>query len=81
MSADDVQEVQSSLKGSGDIGVIVSASGFTKNAGRVLTNNGLHIELVDLDGLMNIWLTHYERLSEPDRALLRLQPVYFLADG
>ncbi|MEM7058892.1 MAG: restriction endonuclease [Pseudomonadota bacterium] len=81
MSADDVLAVQSGLQGTGDIGVIVSAAGFSKNAERVLGKGGVHIELVDLEGLLNIWLTHYERLSEPDRALLRLQPVYFLADG
>lgn len=81
MTADDVQAIHERLKGSGDIGVIVSVAGFTEAAQKVLGTGGVHIELVDLEGLMNIWLTHYERLSEPDRALLRLQPVYFLADG
>lgn len=81
MTAEDVLGIQSNLDGSGDIGVVVSVAGFTKNAERALANGGVHLELVDLEGLLNIWLTHYENLSEPDRALLRLQPVYFLANG
>ncbi len=79
MSAEDVAKVQTWLTGSGDLGVLISVPGFSDSAQSGLTSEGAHIELVDLDGLLNIWLTHYERLSEPDRALLPLQPIYFLA--
>ena len=81
MTAEEVKARQEFLQGSGDLGIIVSVSGFAADAQQALSDGKVHMELVDLDGLMNIWVTHYEQLSEPDRALLRLQPVYFLAGG
>ena len=48
---------------------------------RRLLNMEDDLEMLDLDGLLNIWLTHYEDLTEQDRALLPLRPVYFLAEG
>jgi restriction system protein len=79
MTAADVARVQGWLAGSGDLGVLVSTTGFADSAAQGLKPDSGHLEMVDLDGLVNIWLTHYERLSEPDRALLPLRPVYFLA--
>lgn len=79
MAAADVARHQATVAQNGGVGVIVSIPGFTADANNALTRQGSHVELVDLDGFMNIWLTHYEALSEPDRALLRLEPVYFLA--
>jgi hypothetical protein len=34
---------------------------------------------MDLDGFLEGWMNDYDRLSEEDRSLLRLRPVYFLA--
>lgn len=79
MSAGEVRLLQDKITGSGDLGAIISISGFDETIGSGLAANGAHLELVDLDGLMNIWTTYYEQLSDPDRALLPLQPVYFLA--
>ena len=76
-----ISATQAWLAGSGDFGVMVSVAGFTDDAGSGLDTSGPRIELVDLDGLVNIWLTHYEQMSPPDRALLPLQPVYFLAES
>ena len=76
MSDQDVAQVQTWLTGSGDLGVLVSVPGFAAGAATGLRPDGPHVEMVDLDGLLNIWLTHYERLSEPDRALLPL-PLEF----
>lgn len=81
ISAAEIADLQAQIARTGDLGVVVSVAGFAPGAEQALQPGTAHIELVDLDGLMNIWITHYEQLSEPDRALLRLQPVYFLAGG
>lgn len=64
-----------------EIGILISVAGFAKDAGAGLKRGRAHVELLDRDALMNLWLMHYDQLSEPDRSLLRLQPVYFLAGG
>ena len=79
MGPDGVRSVHEWLSGTGDLGVLVSVSGFTTNAASGLVADGPHVEMVDLEGFLNIWMTHYESLTEPDRALLPLRPVYFLA--
>ena len=79
MSAAEVRLLQDKITGSGDLGAIISVTGFQSKISNGLAANGAHLELVDLGDLMNIWTTYYEQLSDPDRALLPLQPVYFLA--
>jgi hypothetical protein len=37
------------------------------------------VTLVDVGQLFDLWVTHYERIAEPDRLLLPLKPVHFLA--
>ena len=34
---------------------------------------------IDVGQLFDLWVTHYERIAEPDRLLLPLKPVHFLA--
>ena len=79
MGASGAGKLYKWLTGSGDLGVVVSVPGFLPDAASGFAGDGPHVEMVDLDGLLNIWLTHYESLSGPDQALLPLQPVYFLA--
>lgn len=79
MTARDLSERQALLTNSGDLGVVVSVAGFAAGAIEGLSAAGARIEMVDLEGLLEIWLTYYEGLSEPDRALLPLMPVWFLA--
>ena len=81
MTARELAARQAFLTNSGDLGVVVSLPGFEDGAIGGLDPAGARLEMVDLEGLLEIWLTYYEGLSEPDRALLPLQPVWFLAEG
>ena len=81
MSAQETGQLHESLAQADDLGVVISVSGFAQSAASGLRAGAPHLEMVDLDGLLNIWLTHYENLPPQDRALLPLRPVYFLADG
>ena len=79
MTGRELGQRQALLTNSGDLGVVVSVPGFADGAVGGLDPAGARVEMVDLEGLLDIWLTYYESLSEPDRALLRLEPVWFLA--
>lgn len=66
--------------GDDDIGIFVSAGGFTRDAEQeARTQERRRITLVDLDRLVGLWVENYSRLDESARQLLRLRPVYFLA--
>jgi restriction system protein len=66
--------------GAQDVGLFVSLGGFTSDAeleSRAQDNRRLM--LIDMGRLMSMWIEHYDKLSEVDKARLPIRPVYFLA--
>jgi restriction system protein len=70
------------LLGDDDVGLFVSIGGFTKDAAEeARTQEKRKVTLIDLDGLFNLWVEHYGRLTDEARSRLPLKPIYFLAPG
>ena len=66
--------------GDDDIGIFVSAGGFTRNAEReARTQERRRITLVNLDRFFKLWVEHYENISEDKREFFPLRRVHFLA--
>ncbi len=78
-SREEIAALRGIVRSDREIGMFVSSGGFAKPAVDEARQGAAHIELVDLDRLLELWIEHYDRLSEEDRALLRLRKVYFLA--
>jgi restriction system protein len=78
-SREDVAALRGIIRGDREIGLFVSSGGFTKEARREAGNGAVHIELVDLDRFLELWLQHYDKIPEAKRSKLRLEPVHFLA--
>jgi restriction system protein len=78
-SREDVAALRGIIRGDREIGLFVSSGGFTKQAVREAGNGAVHIELVDLNRFLVLWLQHYNKIPEAKRAKLRLEPVHFLA--
>ncbi|HXF48218.1 MAG TPA: restriction endonuclease [Verrucomicrobiae bacterium] len=77
-----VKEIRSFLAvlSDGDVGLFVSAGGFTKDAeDEVRNQEKRRTMLVDLRRLFDLWKEHYVKIPEEHRRLLPLRPVYFLA--
>lgn len=64
---------------SGEVGLIVSSAGFSKEAIKEMRLANNHIEKMDLDDLVSFWEDYYEKLEEEDKALLPLRKISFLA--
>ncbi|RYE01223.1 MAG: Mrr restriction system protein [Sphingobacteriales bacterium] len=66
--------------GDGDVGLFVALGGFTKDAE---TEARLHqsrrLTLIDMRRFLELWIEHYQRLSDEFRQKLPLRPIYFLA--
>ncbi len=68
------------LLGDSDVGLFVSTGGFTRDAeDEARRQEKRRIMLVDLKRLFDLWTEHYDRIPEPQRRLLPLRPVYYLA--
>lgn len=66
--------------GDDDVGLFVATGGFTRDArDEARTQEKRRVTLVDLERLVELWIEHYERLDEPARRRLPLQPIWFLA--
>lgn len=78
--AEDIAALQEWLAESGYRGVLVSVAGFAEDVTDGLDPEAPQVDLVDLSGLSDLWLSHYEQMTPPDRALLQMRPVYFPAD-
>jgi restriction system protein len=66
--------------GDQDLGIYVSAGGFTAEAEReARSQEKRRLTLIDLDRLVELWVEHFAQLDVSDRQLLALKPIYFLA--
>lgn len=76
---EEIAALRGIIRADREIGVFVSSGGFSREAQREAERGAVHIELIDLDRFLNLWLQHYSKIPEAKRAKLRLEPVYFLA--
>jgi restriction system protein len=65
-----------------DVGIFVSTGGFTSDAEiEARTKETRKLTLIDLEKLVDLWIEHYDKVSESDKRLLPLKPIYYLAPG
>jgi len=65
------------LQKDGDVGIFVSSGGFAPGAKTTARTLHVHVELIDLDRFIQLWEEFYPKLSDEDKNLLPLVPVYF----
>jgi restriction system protein len=81
-SATDVSDLRAfmAVLGSRDVGIFVSAGGFTKAARDEARNHETRrLTLLDLEQLLDLWISHYGKITEDRKLMLPLRPVYYLA--
>jgi restriction system protein len=68
------------LLGDDDVGLFISTGGFTKDASEAArTQEKRKVTLINLEGLVDLWIQHYGKLAEDARRYLPLRPIHFLA--
>jgi len=66
--------------GTDDLGLFVSSGGFTSDAkDEARTQERRKVTLLDLENFFDLWVEHYEKLSQEARQRFPLKPIYFLA--
>ncbi|MGK7947846.1 MAG: restriction endonuclease [Xenococcaceae cyanobacterium] len=77
-SVDEIRQLRGLLQKDGDVGIFVSTGGFTSDSKRETRSSHTHIELIDLDRFIDLWQEFYEKLTDEDKKVLPLTPIYFL---
>lgn len=62
----------------GDIGVFISTGGFARGCREFAKQQNRQLELIDMPRFIELWRDNYDKLSDEDKSLLPLQPIYFL---
>ena len=78
-SVQEARQLMGLLQKDGDVGMFVSSSGFTSDAKSSARSSHVHVELVDIDRFISLWQEFYPKLTDEDKALLPLVPIYFYA--
>ncbi len=75
----EVRQLMGLLQKEGNVGIFVSTGGFTSDAKTAARSSHIHVELIDLTRFIGLWQEFYEKLTDEDKSLLPLKPIYFLA--
>lgn len=79
VDSDGLRAFLATISGS-DVGIFVALSGFTKDAQDYARNQeNRRMTLIDAKRLVELWISHYSKLTDAARQLLPLTPIYFLA--
>ena len=78
-SVQEIRQLMGLLQKDGDVGMFVSSRGFTPDAKMTARGSHVHVELIDLDRFIALWQEFYSKLTDEDKALLPLVPIYFYA--
>ena len=78
ISADEIQKLSGTLKRNSDVGIFVTSGSFSKPAIKEARNSREHIELIDFDRFVSLWVEYYPKMSDLQKNMLPLQQIFFL---
>lgn len=81
VASDAIQKLSGTLKRNTDVGIFVTSGQFSKPAIKEAINSREHIELIDFDRLIELWIEYYPKMRDEQKNLLPLHPIYFLGSN
>lgn len=78
ISVDDIRSLTGLLNKDGDVGLFVTSGRFTSEAERFARDSHIHVKLLNIDNFILLWKEYYNNLSDEEKNLLPLYPIYFL---
>ena len=78
IAVDDIRSLTGLLNKDGDIGLFVTSGRFTSESERFSRDGHIHVKLIDGDTFIGMWKEFYPKLSDAEKILLPLHPIYFL---
>ena len=69
------------LNKDGDVGLFVTSGSFTSESERFARDSHLHVKLIDFSSFINLWKKFYDKLTDDEKNMLPLHPIYFLGSN
>lgn len=76
-TAQEVRELCGVLK-SDDVGVFISTGGFSMDSEKETKIRNIHIELIDIDKFIDLWIEFFPNMKIEDKKLMMIKPIYIL---
>lgn len=81
VSSDEIQKLSGTLRRSTDVGIFATSGRFSKPAIKEARNSREHVELIDFDRFISLWVEYYDKLNDEQKNMLPLHPIYFLGSN
>lgn len=81
ISSDDIQKLAGTMKRTSDVGIFVTSGQFSKPAIKEARDSREHIELIDFDRFISLWEEYYNEMTDEQKNMLPLHPIYFLGSN
>jgi len=81
IAPDDIRSLMGLLNKSGDMGLFITSGTFSNEAKRTARESQTHVSLIDIDEFIQLWKEFYPNMSDEDKNLLPLHPIYFLGSN
>ncbi|HLP52757.1 MAG TPA: restriction endonuclease [Chitinophagales bacterium] len=81
ISSDDIQRLIGTMKRDTDVGLFVTSGDFSQPAKTEARLSGKHIELIDFDRFIELWIQYYDKMKDEIKYMLPLHPIYFLGSN
>ena len=81
ISSDEIQKHAGTLKRTSDVGIFVTSGLFSKPAMKEARESREHIELIDFERFLTLWIEYYTKLTDEQKSMLPLHPIYFLGSN
>jgi restriction system protein len=76
--SEDIQKLVGTMKRQSDVGIFVTSGEFSNPAKIESRTTGQHVELIDFDRFIELWIQYYPKMKDEQKNMLPLQPIYFL---
>lgn len=78
ISVDVVRSLIGVLNKDSEVGMIVTSGSFTSEAIREARNARRHLRLIDIDEFIELWIACHSKMSQDDKDLMPITPIYFI---
>lgn len=78
--AQEIRQLYGILKDD-DIGIFISSGGFTPDAISETKMRNKHIELIDINKFIDLWIEFFPNMKNEDKNLMPIRAIYFINDN
>ena len=78
ISAAVIRELRWLLNKESDVGIVVTSGRFSPDAEKEARSWHVHVELIDFPKFIELWKSFYNKLTDEEKNMLPIYPIYFL---